>query len=66
MPIIGCRRCGKPIRYREPADAVYFPFCSRRCKMVDLDKWFEEEHRISTPLPGPDNEEPDKQDDPPE
>ena len=26
------------------------PFCSRRCKLVDLGKWFSEEHAISEPL----------------
>ena len=26
------------------------PFCSRRCKLVDLGKWFSEEHTISEPL----------------
>jgi endogenous inhibitor of DNA gyrase (YacG/DUF329 family) len=27
------------------------PFCSRRCKLIDLGKWFSEEHAISEPLP---------------
>jgi len=26
------------------------PFCSRRCKLVDLGKWFGEEHLISEPV----------------
>ncbi len=26
------------------------PFCSKRCKLVDLGKWFEEEIKISEPL----------------
>jgi uncharacterized protein len=26
------------------------PFCSSRCKMVDLGKWLGEEHRIAEPL----------------
>ena len=26
------------------------PFCSKRCKLVDLGKWFAEEHTISDPL----------------
>jgi len=47
MRIIGCRHCGRPVRYRTPDDAPHFPFCSRRCKMVDLDKWFSEEHRLA-------------------
>jgi endogenous inhibitor of DNA gyrase (YacG/DUF329 family) len=26
------------------------PFCSKRCKLIDLGKWFGEEHAISEPL----------------
>lgn len=26
------------------------PFCSRRCKLNDLGRWFSEEHVISEPL----------------
>jgi endogenous inhibitor of DNA gyrase (YacG/DUF329 family) len=26
------------------------PFCSKRCRLVDLGKWFSEEHAISAPL----------------
>ena len=26
------------------------PFCSERCRLVDLGKWFNEEPRISEPL----------------
>jgi endogenous inhibitor of DNA gyrase (YacG/DUF329 family) len=28
----------------------YGPFCSRRCKLIDLGNWFGEEHVISDPL----------------
>lgn len=28
----------------------YGPFCSQRCKLVDLGKWLGEENRISEPL----------------
>lgn len=28
----------------------YGPFCSRRCKLIDLGKWFGGEHAISEPL----------------
>ncbi len=28
----------------------YGPFCSRRCKLIDLGKWLGEEHRLSEPL----------------
>ena len=28
----------------------YGPFCSRRCRLVDLGKWLNEEHAVSEPL----------------
>lgn len=28
----------------------HFPFCSKRCKTIDLAKWLNEEYRITTPL----------------
>jgi hypothetical protein len=29
---------------------AYRPFCSERCKLIDLGKWLGEEHRISEPI----------------
>jgi len=29
---------------------AHTPFCSERCRMVDLGKWLGEEHRITSPL----------------
>jgi uncharacterized protein len=26
------------------------PFCSKRCRLIDLGKWLGEEHAISSPL----------------
>lgn len=28
----------------------YGPFCSKRCRLIDLGKWLGEEHAISSPL----------------
>ncbi|HEX5221561.1 MAG TPA: DNA gyrase inhibitor YacG [Verrucomicrobiae bacterium] len=28
----------------------YGPFCSHRCKLIDLGKWFSEAHTVSSPL----------------
>lgn len=28
----------------------YGPFCSKRCRLIDLGKWFGEENKISEPL----------------
>lgn len=30
--------------------AEFGPFCSRRCRLIDLGKWFNEEHAVSEPL----------------
>lgn len=39
-----CPICGKNARPRTENDA--FPFCSPRCKQVDLGKWLNEEYRV--------------------
>lgn len=28
----------------------FAPFCSKRCRLIDLGKWLGEEHRVSQPL----------------
>ncbi|MEO1129735.1 MAG: DNA gyrase inhibitor YacG [Planctomycetota bacterium] len=38
-----CRTCGKSITEETEA----FPFCSSRCRKVDMGKWLDEEYRIS-------------------
>lgn len=43
MPEAACRVCGGPVR---GAGA----FCSERCRMADLGRWFGGEYRISRPL----------------
>jgi endogenous inhibitor of DNA gyrase (YacG/DUF329 family) len=42
-----CSLCSKPVVYD------YRPFCSERCKQVDLGHWFMEKYRI----PGEEQEE---------
>jgi endogenous inhibitor of DNA gyrase (YacG/DUF329 family) len=37
-----CPICGKPAS----PDAKTRPFCSPRCKMVDLGRWFTEAYRV--------------------
>lgn len=46
-PIIKCPTCKKSGEWFE---TKYGPFCSHRCKLVDLGKWLNEEARISEPL----------------
>jgi hypothetical protein len=42
-----CPTCKKEGNWFE---GEYGPFCSHRCKLVDLGKWFSQENRISEPL----------------
>ena len=44
MSDILCAICRKTIE-RRPANRFY-PFCSQRCRMVDLGKWLGEEYRV--------------------
>jgi endogenous inhibitor of DNA gyrase (YacG/DUF329 family) len=46
-PALKCPVCGKPSEFDAPPLG---PFCSTRCKMVDLGKWLGEEYRVSEPL----------------
>ena len=41
-----CPICKK----RVPFGAAQFPFCSERCRLIDLGNWSSEEYRISEPL----------------
>ncbi len=56
MPVIACRQCRKALQYRKISDLPYFPFCSERCKLLDLGGWLDEKHRIPGEPP------PDKKD----
>jgi len=39
----------------------FFPFCSERCKIIDLGNWASEKYVISTPIqPSEDDPEPDE------
>jgi endogenous inhibitor of DNA gyrase (YacG/DUF329 family) len=52
MPRCECPVCGKIVKYGRLEDALTLPFCSERCKLIDLGKWLEGEYRIEgEPLP---------------
>lgn len=38
----------------------FFPFCSKRCKLIDLNGWFEDKYVISTPVEKQKNNSPDE------
>ncbi len=43
-----CPTCNQSFDIPVPPEDKHFPFCSRRCQLVDLGKWFDGEHSIST------------------
>ena len=49
-PEIRCPTCGKRSQSDSGIRTVFLPFCCERCKLIDLGKWFDEEHRIVEPL----------------
>lgn len=44
---IRCPGCKKQIKSAAVAGSEYFPFCSKRCKLVDLNAWFDSEYVIT-------------------
>ena len=57
MKSLPCPICKKPSAPR--AENASFPFCSTRCRQVDLGKWLGEEYRV------PDRAEEDAEDERP-
>ncbi|HYT60428.1 MAG TPA: DNA gyrase inhibitor YacG [Haliangiales bacterium] len=47
LPKVKCPTCKKEGDWFA---GHYGPFCSRRCKLIDLGKWFNQEHCLSDPL----------------
>lgn len=50
MPKIKCPYCRDDVKYETIQDVPTFPFCSKRCKMIDLGVWLDEGYSIATPL----------------
>jgi endogenous inhibitor of DNA gyrase (YacG/DUF329 family) len=47
-----CPICKKEVSPDDP----FFPFCSERCKVIDLGNWASEKYVISTPVQAEDLE----------
>ena len=48
---VSCPICGQEMRGRSPAEWPQFPFCSKRCKMIDLGRWLTESYGIPAEEP---------------
>ena len=42
--IVTCPTCGSPVEWA--ATHRWRPFCSERCRLIDLGEWLTEGHRI--------------------
>jgi hypothetical protein len=43
MALVKCPNCGKEVEY---AGNEFRPFCSERCKLLDLGAWADEEYNL--------------------
>ncbi|HET7921198.1 MAG TPA: DNA gyrase inhibitor YacG [Gammaproteobacteria bacterium] len=43
-PRVNCPHCGKPVAWTQAS--AFKPFCSERCKLIDLGDWLLEKHAI--------------------
>ena len=41
---VPCPTCGRPVEWSE--ESTYRPFCSKRCRLIDLGEWIDEGHRV--------------------
>lgn len=44
LPVVSCPHCGT--EHQWDTNNRFRPFCSERCKMIDLGKWANEEYRV--------------------
>lgn len=44
-----CPQCGE--RLKDPRQNPWRPFCSERCRLIDLGSWLDGSHRIPTDEP---------------
>lgn len=56
MSKVRCPICEQRMDEHGPKEWPDWPFCSNRCKMVDLGRWLGGAYRIETPLKGEDLE----------
>lgn len=47
---VPCPTCNNAVVWQ--ATSEFRPFCSKRCKLIDLGEWADEGHKISQPIQG--------------
>ena len=59
-PVVSCPICGAAVPWT--AESKWKPFCSERCKLIDLGQWATEQYRV----PGVEQEPEDEPGPPPQ
>ena len=52
VTIVKCPTCGTAVSWNE--ESPFRPFCSKRCQLIDLGEWANEEKRIPAQNQDPD------------
>lgn len=60
MPTFECPTCRKTFDVTRKEDAPNRPFCSHRCKMVDLGRWLDGTYTIRGDAPAVETDDPDR------
>jgi hypothetical protein len=47
--VVNCPTCGKPVAWKP--ESIHRPFCSARCRQIDLGAWASEAYRVPTSPP---------------
>lgn len=61
--LVACPGCGKPAAFSP--ENPWRPFCSERCRSLDLGAWASEAYRIPLREPGPDDPAAESEGEPP-
>ena len=58
MKSVRCPICDRSMSGPGPKEWPDWPFCSPRCKLIDLGRWLGGEYRVESPTPGEDESDP--------
>ena len=59
---VRCPVCNRLMQGASKAEWPQFPFCSDRCRLVDLGRWFGEQYHIAPEAEGEDPAQPEETD----
>jgi uncharacterized protein len=65
MNKVRCPICERALDAQGPREWPDWPFCSKRCKLVDLGRWLGGNYRIESPLGEEHQDETSESDSPP-